>query len=207
MHRIAAALKGSDVIAISDEIYREIHFDQRPASIADFHPRTLVVSGLSKSHAMTGWRLGWNYGDPEIIQSIVVFHQYATTCASSISQTAGLAAFTEAGLMAQEQLRQELRLRRDFLAELIDTQIAPLAGTEGDSLRVIPDGAFYLMLNVSRWGTSMKVAERLLRAGVITMPGRAFGDQAEGYVRISFATELETLREGVRRIGLGLALP
>jgi aspartate/methionine/tyrosine aminotransferase len=205
LQTIADALDGSSVIVIADEIYRELYFDLRPASIADFHPCTLIISGLSKSQAMTGWRLGWVYGDPLIVKSIIVFHQYATTCASSISQSAALAAFTDAGLASQEQLRRELRTRRDLLMELIDTELAPLTGNQSTSLRIIPDGAFYVMLNVSRWGTSMEVAERLLQSGVITMPGSAFGREGEGYLRVSFATEIEMLREGVMRIKQSLA--
>jgi len=190
-------LANSEISVIADEIYREIYFDRRPSSIADFCPHTLVISGLSKSHAMTGWRLGWVYGDPEIIRHLIVLHQYATTCAPAISQRAALAAFTDEGRLAAENLRAELRARRDFLVEMIDTQ---LAAGEGKYNRIVPDGAFYLMLDIARFGKSFEVAERLLRSGVIAIPGAAFGEEAEGYLRLSFATDFELLREGVRRM-------
>ncbi len=192
---MAKLLSGSEIIAIADEIYQEIYFDRRPSSIEAFYPRTLHISGLSKSHAMTGWRLGWIYGDPGIVRHLTVLHQYATTCASTISQRAALAAFTEAGRAAAENLRAELRARRDFFVEQIDTQLA-----EFKLNRMIPDGAFYLMLDVSPFGKSFEVAERLLNHKVITIPGAAFGEEAEGWLRLSFATDFETIREGVRRI-------
>jgi len=194
---IAPALRDSATIVIADEIYRELYFSERPASMADFYPRTLVISGLSKSHAMTGWRLGWVFGDPEIIRHLIVLHQYATTCASAISQRAALAAFTDEGRIAAEKLREALRARRDFLIEMIDTQ---LAAGEGKFNRIVPDGAFYLMLDISRFGKSFEVTERLLRHRVITIPGAAFGEEAEGYLRLSFATDFDLLREGVQRI-------
>jgi len=198
---MAHALRDSQAIIISDEIYRELYFGhERPASIADFYPRTIVISGLSKSHAMTGWRLGWVYGDPEIIRHLIVLHQYATTCASTISQHAGLAAFTDEGRAAQEKLRAALRARRDFLIDLIDSQLAGEFTSTDRLHRVIPDGAFYLMLEVSRFGKSLVVAEQLLNHQVIAIPGAAFGEDGEGYLRLSFATDFETLREGVRRI-------
>jgi len=196
---IANALLNSEVVVIADEIYRELYFDERPASIADFYPRTIIISGLSKSHAMTGWRLGWIYGDPEIIRHLIVLHQYATTCASAVSQRAALAAFTDAGRAAPENFRAELRARRDFLIEQIDSQLA-----EFKLNRIAPDGAFYLMLEVSPFGKSFEVAERLLQYKVITIPGAAFGKEAEGYLRLSFATDFETIRAGVQRIKQGL---
>jgi len=192
---MAKLLTGSDIIVIADEIYQEIYFDRRPSSIKAFYPHTLHISGLSKSHAMTGWRLGWVYGDPEIIRHLIVLHQYATTCASAISQRAALAAFTDEGRAAAENLRAELRARRDFLVEQIDVQLA-----EFKPNRIIPDGAFYLMLDISSFGKSFEIAERLLDNKVITIPGAAFGEEAEGWLRLSFATDFDTIREGVRRI-------
>jgi aspartate/methionine/tyrosine aminotransferase len=206
LETIAASLRGTETIVISDEIYRELYFDDRPASIADYYPRTIVLSGLSKSHAMTGWRLGWAFAETEIICHLIVMHQYATTCASTISQRAALAAFTEEGRAAGEKLRTELLARRNFLIEMIDHELLEaLAPTFGPP-RVVPDGAFYVLLNISRFGTSFEVAERLLDNKVITIPGSAFGEEAEGFLRLSFATDYETIREGVRRIKEGLSV-
>jgi aspartate/methionine/tyrosine aminotransferase len=199
LKNIAQVLRETATIVIADEIYRELYFEERPFSIADFHPATLVISGLSKSHAMTGWRLGWVYGAPEIARHLIVLHQYATTCASTVSQRAALAAFTAAGRAAEENLRAELRTRRDFLVAQIDAQLA-----EFKLNRIIPDGAFYLMLDISPLGKSFEIAERLLDSKVITIPGAAFGEETEGWLRLSFATDFDTIREGVRRIKSGL---
>jgi aspartate/methionine/tyrosine aminotransferase len=126
-------------------------------------------------------------------------HQYATTCASAISQRAALAAFTDEGRAALARLRQDLLARRDFLVETIDKQLADLKLN-----RSVPEGAFYLMLETSRFGNSMQLAERILQNKVITIPGAAFGDEAEDYLRISFATDFDAIHEGVRRMGLAL---
>jgi len=180
--------------------YRELYFDQPPASIAGFHPHTLIISGLSKSHAMTGWRLGWVYGDPEIVQHLIVFHQYATTCASTVSQQAALAAFTDEGPAATADLRTRLRANRDFMIACLDRELGDIMGSDR---RITPEGAFFLMLEVSRFGSSLEVAERLLQHRVITMPGSAFGEEAEGYLRLSFATEERMIQEGIQRLKEG----
>lgn len=201
---IAGALKDTGTIVISDEIYRELYFEERPASIANFYSPTIVISGLSKSHAMTGWRLGWAYGDPSIIRHLIVMHQYATSCASTISQRAALAAFSDEGRAANERLRADLKTRRDFMIEMIDQELNKDMAQTNSLSWVVPEGAFYLMLNVSRFGKSFEVAEKALQKKVITIPGAAFGDEAEGYLRLSFATDLKILEEGINRINQAL---
>lgn len=193
---MAKALEGTNAIVISDEIYRELYFgDARPPSIADYYADTVVVSGLSKSMSMTGWRLGWLYGPPAIVRSALVLHGYITTCASAISQKAGLAAWTAEGDAARVTLRRTFHERRDHLLRLL--------GAAG--LRAVPpDGAFYTMVDVTAYGSSMAVAEALLEGGVITVPGSAFGSESEGFLRVSFCADLGALTEGVRRIGTAL---
>ncbi len=182
---------------ISDEIYRELYYTpERPASISEFYARTIVISGLSKSMSMTGWRLGWICGDKDVIRSALVLHGYVTTCASSISQKAALAAWTSEAEFAVDQHRHIFRKRRDYLISLIQ-------GETG--LRcVAPDGAFYTMVDVSRYGPSMEVAEAMLEAGVVTVPGSAFGSEGEGFLRVSFCADLPVLAEGVARMGAAL---
>ena len=189
---IADSLAGSDCLVFSDEIYRELYFSEEPRSISAMYPQTLILSGLSKSCAMTGWRLGWAYGDPEIIEAMTVMHQYVAACASSVSQQAALAAFTPEGMEGRRKMRLDLLERRDFILDLIDSEL----GLE----RVSPDGGFYVMLDVSAFGSSMEVADKLLEEGVITVPGSAFGAEGEGFLRLSFATDFETIREGIGRM-------
>lgn len=190
---IAEALRDHDAYLISDEIYRELYYgDERPESASEFHERTIVISGLSKSMSMTGWRLGWVAGDATVIQSMLVLHGYVTTCASAVSQKAALAAWSEEAEAARAGFRKTFKARRDHLLGLIDTELGLRA--------VSPDGAFYTMVDVSKHGTSMDVAEALLQERVITVPGSAFGSQSEGFLRVSFCAELDALTEGVSRI-------
>ncbi|MCA1555377.1 MAG: aminotransferase class I/II-fold pyridoxal phosphate-dependent enzyme [Acidobacteria bacterium] len=193
---MADALRDSDAYIISDEIYREIYFgEERPASISEHHAaarRSIVISGLSKSMSMTGWRVGWMCGAQEVTKSALVLHGYVTTCASTVSQKAALAAWTEEAEAARNETRRIFRARRDELLLLIARELGLRA--------VAPDGAFYLMLDVSAHGNSLEVAERLLEYGVITVPGSAFGAEGEGYLRLSFCADAATLAEGISRI-------
>ena len=191
---MADALRDHPAYVISDEIYREIYFgDERPASISERRgERTVVIGGLSKSMSMTGWRTGWMCGAPEVIKSALVLHGYVTTCASTVSQKAALAAWTDEAEAARADARRIFRARRDELLSLIARELKLHA--------VAPEGAFYLMLDVRAHGNSFEVAERLLEHGVITVPGSAFGTEGEGYLRLSFCADAATLTEGVKRI-------
>jgi aspartate aminotransferase len=196
--QIADALKNYDAYLISDEIYRELYYDvERPASATSFHDRTIVISGLSKSMSMTGWRLGWICGEPSVIQSALVLHGYVTTCASAVSQKASLAAWSDEAESARASFRQTFKMRRDHLLKLIKSELGLRA--------VTPDGAFYTMVDVSEYGSSMEVAEALLQERVITVPGSAFGTQSEGFLRVSFCADLDLLSQGVERMKNALA--
>lgn len=188
---------GSNAFIISDEIYRELYYTpERPASISEFYPRTIIASGLSKSMRMTGWRIGWLAGDADVIKAALVLHGYVVTCASSISQKAALAAWTEEAAAARAEYRAIFHRRRDHLLALLRDELG---------LRcVAPDGAFYTMVDVSKYGEDLKVAEAGLEHGVVTIPAAAFGDESKGYLRISFCADEERLSEGVRRLGEAL---
>jgi len=184
---------GSGACIISDEIYRELYYaNERPPSISEFYPRTIVISGLSKSMSMTGWRLGWICGDHDVVNSALVLHGYVTTAASTISQKAALAAWTAEAERARAQHRSIFHLRRDHLLSALREE----AGLRA----VTPDGAFYTMVDVSEHGDSMTVAEIALAGGVVTVPGSAFGSESEGYLRISFCSDEAKLSEGARRL-------
>jgi aspartate/methionine/tyrosine aminotransferase len=186
-----------DAYIVSDEIYRELYYTaEMPPSISEFYPRTIVVSGLSKSMRMTGWRLGWLAGDEDVMRAALVLHGYVVTCASSISQKAALAAWTDEAAAAREEYRAIFHRRRDHLLGLLRNELG---------LRcVTPDGAFYAMIDVSAYGDDMTVAEAGLEQGVVTIPAAAFGDQSKGFLRISFCADEERLSEGVRRLGAAL---
>ena len=190
---LAAAVKDHGAYLISDEIYRELYFgEERPESASSYYDRTIVISGLSKSMSMTGWRLGWMAGDPSVIQSALVLHGYVTTCASAVSQKASLVAWSDEAELARTAFRKTFKERRDHLLSLIDSELGVRA--------VTPDGAFYTMVDVNKFGSSMKVAEAFLAERVITVPGSAFGSESEGFLRVSFCADLDALTEGVRRM-------
>lgn len=199
LQAMADALRGTGVLAISDEIYRDLYFTiARPDSLSDYYERTLVIGGLSKSMSMTGWRLGWLCGESAVIKSALVLHGYVTTCASTVSQKAALAAWTEEAERERARARSIFSERCYHLLALISDELSLSA--------VIPEGAFYTMMEVGAYGSSMEVAERLLEHGVITVPGEAFGLESEDFLRVSFCADLSALTEGVRRIREALKL-
>jgi aspartate aminotransferase len=193
----AVAASGSNAFIVSDEIYRELYFTtERPASISEFYPRTIIVSGLSKSMRMTGWRIGWLAGEEAVMRAALVLHGYVVTCASSVSQKTALAAWTDEAAAAREEYREIFHRRRDHLLGKLRDELG---------LRcVTPDGAFYTMVDVSGYGEEMRVAEAGLEQGVVTIPASAFGSESEGFLRISFCADEAKLSEGVRRLGMAL---
>ena len=198
LEAIADALRDHDAYLISDEIYAELYYgEKKPASASSFHERTIVISGLSKSMSMTGWRLGWIAGDMEVIQPALVLHGYVTTCASTVSQKAALAAWTHEAEVARSGFRKTFKERRDHLLGLIESELGLRA--------VSPNGAFYTMVDVGRYGSSMQVAEALLEERVITVPGSAFGTEGEGFLRVSFCADFDALTEGVNRMKKAIA--
>jgi aspartate aminotransferase len=188
----------SDCLLVSDEIYREIYFDARPASLWDVTRDHIVVSGFSKTYSMTGWRLGWVIGPAEALRRVSLIHAYTVTCAPTLSQRAALAAFTPQGDEQKEDLRCRLQQRRDLMCALIGRRLR-LPYTN-------PGGSFYVMLDISRFGKSIDIAEKLLSGGVITVPGSAFGRHSEGYLRLSFSGSEEDIESGIELIGRILGL-
>lgn len=194
---IADTLRDHDAYVISDEIYRDLYYTpKRPESLSAFYDRTIVIGGVSKSLSMTGWRLGWLAGDRDVIKSALVLHGYVTTCASTVSQKASLAAWTTEAERAREQFRKTFRARRDHVLKKVVSELRLRA--------VTPEGAFYTMIDVGGYGSSMAVAEGLLQHGVITVPGSAFGAESEGFLRVSFCADEDKLTEGIELIKLGL---
>jgi aspartate/methionine/tyrosine aminotransferase len=190
---IASILEGTGIYAVSDEIYRELYFtEERPASISEYYEKTLVVGGLSKNMSMTGWRLGWLLGPPDVIKKALVVHGYNTVCASTVSQKAALAYWTPAGKAAEAECREIWRKRKDLLLSLIESEL----GLEAFA----PEGAFYTMMDISPLGEEMELVNKFLEHRVITVNGSGFGDEAKGFLRISFCASEENIRRGVLRM-------
>jgi aspartate/methionine/tyrosine aminotransferase len=200
LRSLAALLEARGIPWISDEIYSGFSYQHPFVSISEIAPAGgLVIGGLSKDLSMTGWRIGWVIGPPEIIQRITATHQYLVTCAPSVSQTAARAAFTSAGRAEAERYLAIFRGRRDVMAE----ELSRIPGIDA----TVPDGAFYFFINVSAYGDSLEIARRILeKQRVVTIPGEAFGVQGAGYLRISFATTEANIRRGIRAIGDELSM-
>lgn len=190
---IATALDGTGVWLISDEIYSDLYFGERPHSASEYYEKTIIVSGLSKSLSMTGWRLGWAASkDADIMNAIQVLHGFTTVCAATIVQKASLLAWTDEAEDAKQHAREVYKSRGRFLVDLFDKEL----GLRTTS----PEGAFYTMLDVRSIGDDVEVAEKCLQNCVVTVPGVAFGSEAQGFLRISFCNTEERIVEGVRRM-------
>ncbi len=191
--QIAQALEGTGVYLIADEIYSDLYFGGKPHSASEFYERTIIVSGLSKSLSMTGWRLGWVASpQSDVVNTVQVLHGFLTVCTSAITQKASLLAWTPEAEAAKQHARELYKRRGEFLVDLFDQEL----GLKATS----PEGAFYTMLDVRALGDDVAVAEKCLQNRVITVPGVAFGDEAKGFLRISFCNTEERMAEGVRRM-------
>lgn len=192
---IAEVLKNYSIFVISDEIYSELTYEDQHVSIAEFIPdQTILINGLSKSHAMTGWRIGFIFGPENLIAEIIKVHQYLVTAASTISQKAAVRALVE-GMNDAAVMKEEYRERRDFVYEQMTSLGFEVAR---------PNGAFYIFAKIPAGyeQDSMKFCVDLAQQQAIAIiPGVAFGKEAEGYVRISYAADLATLKEAMKRIG------
>lgn len=192
---LAKVLKDKKIFVLSDEIYSELNYAGGHTSIAccdGLRDKTIVVNGLSKSHSMTGWRLGLLMGPENIIKHMLKVHQYNTTCASSISQYAALEAYKN-GENDPYPMKQEYIKRRDYC-------IKRLKRIKIDVVK--PDGAFYVFPSIKKFGmTSFDFAINLLKSKkVAVVPGSAFSDYGEGFIRISYACSIDTLKEAFDRI-------
>lgn len=196
---IAELLRDTNIIVLSDEIYSELTYGRRHCSIIeleDMRERTIYVNGFSKAYAMTSWRLGYVAAPAPIISQIAKIHQYGIMCSPYISQNAAVEALTSCDAEVAKMV-DEYNVRRRYLV------------SEFNRLGLTcfnPEGAFYVFPCIKSTGlSSEEFCERLLYENkVAAVPGSAFGDSGEGYIRISYAYSLKHLMEAMRRIGLFL---
>jgi len=198
LRRIAELAHRHDLLILSDEIYSEIYYDERPASILDVPnvlDRVFVVNGFSKIYAMTGWRLGYGIVPQDTFRAIDLFINNSVSSTATFTQLAAIEAFTPDSQKIAEHMVQEFRKRRDVFVDGLN-QIPNIHCLK-------PSGAFYLFPNISGTGlSSEKFANRLLNeAGVAALPGTSFGKYGEGYLRFSFASSLSNIESALERIG------
>lgn len=194
---LANILKGTDILVASDEMYEKLVYDGEFTSAAsiseDMYNRTITINGLSKSVAMTGWRFGYLAAkDTALIKAMNKLQSQSTSNICSITQKAAITGLDGSADKDIEMMRQAFAARRDEAVELFNA-------IEGISV-VKPDGAFYLFVNIEQIEKdSLKFSKMLLEeTGVAVVPGLGFG--TDGHFRFSFATDIESIREGIKRI-------
>ena len=192
---VADICKDNDIVVLSDEIYENIIYEGKHHSIAampDMFDRTITVSGLSKTYAMTGWRLGWAIAPEADIKAINKLQSHSVTCCTSFTQPAAIEAI-RGQQKDKDNMVATFKKRRDLALDLIDE----IPGLECG----VPGGAFYLFPKYSAKIPSMELAEKLLMEGHVGVtPGRAFGPCGEGFFRFSYAASEEDIIEGLSRI-------
>lgn len=195
LEEIAEALRGTDIIVLSDEIYAELTYKGKHTSITQFdgmRKRTVVVNGLSKSHAMTGWRMGYACAPAPIMSAMTKLHQFGIMSAPTTSQFASVYALKN-GDADIERMKDSYNMRRAVI-------------TEGFCKMGLdcyePLGAFYVFPSIKKTGmSSTEFCEKLLlEEKVAVIPGNSFGDSGEGFVRCSYAYSIETINEALVRI-------
>lgn len=195
LEKIAKIAVEKDILVLSDEIYSALTYKGQHISIASLDgmkERTVLINGFSKAYAMTGWRLGYACGPEAVIKQMTKIHQYAIMCAPTTSQYAAVEALKK-GDEEVEKMRQSYNQRRRFLINAFEQM----------NLNCFePYGAFYVFPCIKEFGmTSEEFATKLLmEEKVAVVPGTAFGDCAEGYLRISYAYSLDNLKEAISRI-------
>lgn len=205
LREIANIALENNLMVISDELYEDILFDGRKhisiASFPDMKEKTISIFGFSKSYAMTGWRLAYFALPENLISEMIKIQQNTAVCPNSVTQRAALYGLLhkEETKMVIEDMRRAYQKRRDILVKGLN---------EIEGIRCLaPEGAFYAFPNITAIGkSSEELSMHLLdQCGVVTVPGTAFGEYGEGYLRFSFATSAELIEKGVAKIKEGLA--
>ncbi|MFK9092239.1 aminotransferase A [Bacillus salipaludis] len=194
LKEIADFLKDKNIFILADEIYSELTFDHKHTSIASFlKEKTIVINGLSKSHSMTGWRIGFLFAPENIAKHILKVHQYNVSCANSIAQKAAYEALTM-GMDDALAMKKEYVKRREYVYNRLSLM----------GLTVVkPDGAFYFFVKIPEaiHLNSFDFALQLVNeTKVAVVPGNAFSKYGEGYFRLSYACSMETLEIGLNRM-------
>ncbi|WP_117280887.1 pyridoxal phosphate-dependent aminotransferase [Streptococcus intermedius] len=192
---LADVLKKYDIFVVCDEVYSELTYTKQPhISIAEFLPnQTIVINGLSKSHAMTGWRLGFIFAPAVFTAQLIKSHQYLVTAANTMAQFAGVEAL-RAGKDDAEPMKREYIERRDYILEKM---------TELGFKIIRPNGAFYIFAKIPAGYNQDSFAflkDFAYKKAVAFIPGAAFGRYGEGYVRLSYAASMDTIKEAMKRL-------
>lgn len=196
LEAIAEVIRESGLFVLSDEIYGALTYGDRPhvsiASLPGMQERTMLIDGFSKAFAMTGWRLGYACGPAVLMKQVIKLHQYALMCAPTTAQYAAIEAMDN-GDEDVENMRAEYDIRRRYIVDRLNRMGLPCFE---------PEGAFYVFPSVAVTGLSSEefCQKLLMEKHVAVVPGTAFGDCGEGYVRISYCYSLKHITEAMNRL-------
>ncbi|MCD6127160.1 MAG: pyridoxal phosphate-dependent aminotransferase [Methanomicrobia archaeon] len=189
---ISEICEDHDIFLLSDDVYEKIVYDYRPQCFKKYYEKTVITNSFSKTYAMTGWRIGFVAAEKEYITPMLRIHQYAAGCLNTPTQEAAYAALKSDQGCVREMVR-EYRKRRDYVVKKLN---------EMGLKTILPKGTFYCYPNISSTGmNSVEFSNYLLeKCRVVVVPGTAFGDNGKDFVRVSFATSLEKIKEAMERI-------
>lgn len=195
IQNLANYLANKEIFILSDEIYSELTFENKHTSIATYpnmRDKTIVINGLSKSHSMTGWRIGFLFAPEYLAKEILKVHQYNVSCATSISQFAAFSALTTC-IESPIEMAIEYKNRRDYMLERLNKMGLPC---------VKPGGAFYLFPSIKEFNMpSMEFALKLVEEqNLAVIPGDAFSEFGDSYIRLSYAYSMVELEEACNRL-------
>lgn len=196
LEELALFCQKHNLLVLSDEIYSELTYNNvghhSIAALPGMKDRTILLHGVSKAFAMTGWRIGFACGPADIIEAMMKIHQYSILCAPIMGQEAAVEAL-ERGEFSVTQMRNEYEHRRNFVVAACRDMDLPC---------LMPQGAFYIFPNISKYGMTSKefAIELLQEKRVAVVPGNAFGASGEGFVRCSYATSMEKLKIAMERL-------
>ncbi|WP_129689289.1 aminotransferase A [Gottfriedia acidiceleris] len=195
LENLANYLSQKDLFIISDEIYSELTYGTTHTSIASYpgmREKTIVINGLSKSHSMTGWRIGFIYAPAYLAQEILKVHQYNVSCATSISQYAAITALTDC-IDSPIEMAKEYKIRRNYMIDRLEKMGLPC---------IKPEGAFYLFPSIKEFNMpSMEFALNLVeKHNLAVIPGEAFSEYGDSYIRLSYAYSMKELEIACDRL-------
>jgi len=187
INRICLLAKKYELLILADEIYHDLYIDTEPVSFAGKIPNLILISGVSKSYCMSGWRMGWAIGPEKLVNPIIRAHQYISTCAGWLAQKVTVKALKD-GQVWLDEVRSHLRKTFLFTINHLQKQLSSIP-------LLLPTSTPYIMLQFG--GDDYEACSRAAKHGVITVPGRAFGTNSTGWIRINYALEQPLLERGL----------
>lgn len=188
LNKLIEVCRKNKILIICDEVYRELYVEEKPETILNLYEHSIVISSLSKSHCMSGWRLGWAVSkNSEIMQAITVAHQYIATCASYLSQRVASLALSTKGLAEVNIIREYLNQNREYVLQELSSTTAEFISNDASPY-------LFIKTKVDDYDLTMKFIDK----GLVVMPGSIFGDKGKGWIRLNYGLEKPVLEKGLK---------